>query len=82
MNDAMIDELFSEVISGSIDLDEYLVCLAHAISNVGVNEEHLSKVWRMSLEIACKILNVTTQKQIHADNPSLARNFSSNDKML
>ena len=44
LDDAMIDELFNEVTSGSIDVDEYLVSLTHIISNVGVNEEHLSKV--------------------------------------
>eukprot|EP00957_Ditylum_brightwellii_P083861 6373899-Ditylum_brightwellii.AAC.1 len=44
IDDAMIDQLFSAVTSGLIDLDKYLVSLACIISNVGVNEEHLSKV--------------------------------------
>eukprot|EP00957_Ditylum_brightwellii_P000700 54995-Ditylum_brightwellii.AAC.1 len=48
LDDAMIDQLFNEVTSGSIDLDEYLVSFTHGISNVGVNEKHLSKVWRPS----------------------------------
>eukprot|EP00957_Ditylum_brightwellii_P022258 1680353-Ditylum_brightwellii.AAC.1 len=50
LDDAMIDQLFSEVISGSIDLDAYLVNSTHIISNVGVNEEHLSKAWRIRPE--------------------------------
>eukprot|EP00957_Ditylum_brightwellii_P106887 8154378-Ditylum_brightwellii.AAC.1 len=82
MDDAMVDQLFSEVTSGLIDLDKYLVSLAHTISNVGVNEEHLSNVWKISLETAGKTLNVPTQKQICVDHPSLARNFSTNDNML
>eukprot|EP00957_Ditylum_brightwellii_P061869 4695127-Ditylum_brightwellii.AAC.1 len=75
MDDAMIDQLFNEVTSGSIDLDENLVSLTHIISNVGVNEEHLSKVWRIIPETAGWTLNVTTQKHIRVDNPSLARKF-------
>ena len=62
LDDAMIDQFFSEVTSGLIDLYEYLVSLTHIISNVGVNEEHLSKVWRISPETASRTLNVTTQK--------------------
>eukprot|EP00957_Ditylum_brightwellii_P029972 2268767-Ditylum_brightwellii.AAC.1 len=82
MDDAMIDELVSEVTSGLIDLDDNLVSLAHIHPSVGVNEEHLSKAWRISPEIAGKTLIVTTQKQICVDNPSLARILSTNDKML
>eukprot|EP00957_Ditylum_brightwellii_P186390 14191617-Ditylum_brightwellii.AAC.1 len=45
LDDVMIDQLFNEVTSGLIDIDEYPVSLTHIISNVGVNEKHLSKVW-------------------------------------
>jgi hypothetical protein len=44
IDDAMIDELFNEVTSGSIDIDEYLVSSTHMHPSVGVNEKHLSKV--------------------------------------
>eukprot|EP00957_Ditylum_brightwellii_P035744 2709918-Ditylum_brightwellii.AAC.1 len=57
MDDAMIGQLFSEVTSGSIGLDEYQVSLTHIISNVGVNEVHLSKVRRISPETASRTLN-------------------------
>eukprot|EP00957_Ditylum_brightwellii_P066130 5017795-Ditylum_brightwellii.AAC.1 len=60
MDNAMVDQLFSEVTSGLISLDDYLVSLAHISSNMGVNEKHLSKIWRISPETAGKILNVTT----------------------
>eukprot|EP00957_Ditylum_brightwellii_P124195 9467521-Ditylum_brightwellii.AAC.1 len=54
LDDAVIDHIFNEVTSGLIDIDECLVSLTHIISNVGVNEKHLSKVWRMSRETAGK----------------------------
>eukprot|EP00957_Ditylum_brightwellii_P088765 6759600-Ditylum_brightwellii.AAC.1 len=57
MDNAMIDQLFGEGTSGLIDLDEYLASLAHTSSNVGVNEKHLSKVWRISPETVSKTLN-------------------------
>eukprot|EP00957_Ditylum_brightwellii_P211919 15366755-Ditylum_brightwellii.AAC.3 len=82
IDDAMVDQLFNEVTFGSIDLDYYLLNLAHISINVGVNEKHLSEVWRISPETANKTLNVTTQKQTCMDNPSLARNFSANYKMM
>ena len=62
IDDAMIDELFNEVTSGLIDIDEYLVSSTHIPPSVGVNEKHLSKVWRISPETAGRTLNVTTQK--------------------
>eukprot|EP00957_Ditylum_brightwellii_P130777 9976967-Ditylum_brightwellii.AAC.1 len=62
MDYAMVDQLFSEVTSGSIDLDDSLLSSAHISSNVGVSEKHLSKRWRISPETAGKTLNVTTQK--------------------
>eukprot|EP00957_Ditylum_brightwellii_P189715 14441293-Ditylum_brightwellii.AAC.1 len=82
MDDAMVDQLFGAVTSGSIDLDDYLVILTHANSNMSINEKQLSKNWRISPEVLRETLNVTTQKRAHVDNPSLARNFSTNDKML
>eukprot|EP00957_Ditylum_brightwellii_P057915 4390784-Ditylum_brightwellii.AAC.1 len=57
LDDAMIDQLFNKVTYRLIDKDEYLVSSTHIISNVGVNEEHLSKVWRISPETASKTLN-------------------------
>eukprot|EP00957_Ditylum_brightwellii_P084141 6396423-Ditylum_brightwellii.AAC.1 len=57
MDDAVVDLLFIDVTSGSIDLDDYLVSLAHISSNVGVNEEHLFKVWRISPDTAGKALS-------------------------
>eukprot|EP00957_Ditylum_brightwellii_P163600 12456356-Ditylum_brightwellii.AAC.1 len=59
MDNTTVDQLFSEVTSGLIDLDGYLVSSAHVSSNVGVNEKHLSKMWRISPETAGKTLNVT-----------------------
>eukprot|EP00957_Ditylum_brightwellii_P062594 4750505-Ditylum_brightwellii.AAC.1 len=44
MDDAMVDQLFSEVASGSIDLEDYLVSLSHANLNVSMDEKH-KLVW-------------------------------------
>eukprot|EP00957_Ditylum_brightwellii_P206283 15347688-Ditylum_brightwellii.AAC.2 len=82
MDEATVDQLFSKVTSALIDLDDYLVSLAHANSNVGMDEKHLSKIWRINPEAAKETLNVTTQKRNHVDNPNLARNCSTNDKIL
>eukprot|EP00957_Ditylum_brightwellii_P112550 8579681-Ditylum_brightwellii.AAC.1 len=82
MDDAMVDQLFSEVTSGLVDLDSCPVSLACISANVGVTEEHLSKMWRLRPKTASKTLIATTKKQICVDNPSLARKFSTNDKML
>eukprot|EP00957_Ditylum_brightwellii_P112960 8613768-Ditylum_brightwellii.AAC.1 len=60
MNDAMIDWFFSEMNSGSIDLNQYLVSTVYISSNVGLNEKHLSKVWKIRPETTRKTLNVTT----------------------
>eukprot|EP00957_Ditylum_brightwellii_P133544 10182316-Ditylum_brightwellii.AAC.1 len=48
IDDVIIDQLFSEETSGSIDLDDYLISSAHISCNVGVNEKHSFKVWRIS----------------------------------
>ena len=48
----------------------------------GVTAEHLSKVWRISDEVAQRTLKVTTQLNKQDVNPSLSRRFGTNDRML
>eukprot|EP00957_Ditylum_brightwellii_P088852 6765775-Ditylum_brightwellii.AAC.1 len=62
MDDAMVDQLLSELTSGLIDLDEYLVSSAHANSKVRMDKNHLSKVWRVSPEAVREAFKVTRQK--------------------
>eukprot|EP00957_Ditylum_brightwellii_P162749 12393490-Ditylum_brightwellii.AAC.1 len=73
MDDDMVNRLFSEVTSGSIDLDEYLINLDCTNSEVRMDDNHLSTVWRVSPEAAREALKVTTHKSTHVDNPSLAK---------
>ena len=48
----------------------------------GVTPQHLSKVWRINIEDAKRTLDVTTQLLKHGDDPTLSRNYSTNDRML
>ena len=68
------------------DLDSYeqnfYAGAAHAEPPKGVSAQYLSKIWKIDLDSAKKTLNVTTQKCKRADDPSLSRNYSTNDRML
>jgi hypothetical protein len=55
---------------------------AHARPKRAVDAEHLSKIWRIDLKTAKRTLEVTSQNVSHAEEPTLARNFVMNDKML
>lgn len=69
--------------TGEIDLDEYFTASAtHAEAPKGVSVEQLSKVWRIDLETAKRTLDVTTQRCKRSENPTLSRNYSTNDRML
>ena len=55
---------------------------AHAETPKGVTAEHLSKVWRISDEVAQRTLEVTTQLNKQDVNASLSRRYGTNDRML
>ena len=44
--------------------------------------KHLSKIWRISHEDAQRTIDVTTQMSTQTDDPTLSRNYSTNDRML
>ena len=67
---------------GEIDLDPFFVSSAHADRPKGVSAEQLSKVWRIDLETAKRTLEVTTQRCQRSEDPTLSRNYSTNDRML
>ena len=48
----------------------------------GVVPQQLSKVWRISHDDAKRTTKVTTQLAPHSTDPSLARRFGTNDRML
>ena len=77
-----LDNLFEHVTKGEIDLDEIMVSAAHASKSKGIDAEHLSKVWRIDLKAAERTLDITSQNSKRTDNPTLSRNYGTNDRML
>ena len=63
-------------------LDNFMASTAQAGKTRGVDPKHLSKIWRISREDAQRIIDVTTQTSTRTDDPTLSRNYSTNDRML
>ena len=67
---------------GEIDLDKIMISATHADKEKGIDAEHLSKVWRIDLKLAERTLDITSQHSKRTDNPTLSRNYGTNDRML
>ena len=80
--DGLTDINFDRIFKGEVDLDEIMASAAHARPRRSVDPEHLSKIWRIDLETAKKTLDVTSQNVARSSDPSLSRNYATNDKML
>ena len=63
------------------EIDDYMAS-AVASYGKGVTPEHLSKVWRISHEDAKRTIDTTSQRAIRPTDPTLARNYGTNDRML
>ena len=63
-------------------LDNFMASTAQAGKTRGVYPKHLSKIWRISHEDAQRTIDVTTQTSTQTDDPTLSRNYSTNDRML
>ena len=63
-------------------LDNFMASTAQAGKSRGVDPKHLSKIWRISHEDAQRTIDVTTQMSTRTDDPTLSRNYSTNDRML
>ena len=63
-------------------LDNFMASTAQAGKTRGVDPKHLSKIWRISHEDAQRTIDVTTQMSTRTDDPTLSRNYSTNDRML
>jgi hypothetical protein len=81
-DDLLFDELYKGSLTGKIDLDDIMVSAAHAERSQGIDAKHLSKTWRIDLETAERTLDITSQKSVRKDNPTLSRNYGTNDRML
>ncbi len=77
-----LDELFDEATRGNLDLDEVMLSATHAQKTRGVDANHLSKLWQIDLKTAERTLEVTSQSSKRVDNPTLSRNYGTNDRML
>ena len=81
-DDDLLDSLFDEVRQGEIDLDTIFVSATHAGRPKGIDAAHLSKVWRIDLDAAKRTLEITSQASKRSDDPTLSRNYGTNDRML
>ena len=63
-------------------LDNFMASTAQAGKTRGVDPKHLSKIWRISHEDSKRTIDVTTQTSTRTDDPTLSRNYSTNDRML
>ena len=48
----------------------------------GVDPEYLSKIWRISVDEAKRTIDATSQHVVRPQDPTLSRNFGTNDRML
>ena len=77
-----LDGLYAEATRGDIDLDEIMLSAAHAGKTKGIDASPLSKMWRIDLKTAERTLDVTSKGSKRVDNPTLSRNYGTNDRML
>jgi len=81
-DDEIINQIYEGIASGEIDLDEIMASAAHARRSKGIDAEHLAKVWRIDVNTAQRTLDITSQHSKRTNDPKLARNYGTNDRML
>jgi hypothetical protein len=78
----ILDGLMEGALDGNVDLDEIMASAIQGRWHQGVKPEHLSKIWRIDIEIAKRMMDITSQTSIRTDNPKIAKNYGTNDHML
>ena len=63
-------------------VEEVFSHVTNASRPCGVTPEHLSKIWRISQEDARRTIDTTTQTSVWTQDPTLSRNYGTNDCML
>jgi hypothetical protein len=81
-DDQTLDDLYESVTQGEIDLDEIMVDAAHAGKSKGIDPAHVSKIWKIDLKTAERTLEVVSQYNKRTDDPTLSRNYGTNDASL
>jgi hypothetical protein len=64
------------------ELDTFMASAATAGKAKGVDPAHLSKIWRISYDDAKRTIDVTSQRSVRTQDPTLSRNYGTNDRML
>ena len=77
-----MDWFEDECVNGTFDFDSYLLAATSAGHSRGIHPQHLSKVWKISHEDAKRTIDSMTQHSVRTNNPSLSRNYGTNDRML
>ena len=80
VDDDMMLDLDSEGFQEQVE--EFLSHATNASRPHGVTPEHLSKVWCISTEDARRTIETTTQTSVRTQDPTLSRNYGTNDRML
>ena len=62
--------------------DNFMASTAQAGKSRGGDPKHLSKIWRISHKDAQRTIDATTQTSTRTDDPTLSRNYSTNNRML
>ena len=63
-------------------VEEFFSHVTNASRQHGVTPEHLSKVWHISTEDARRTVETTTQTSVRTQDPTLSRNYGTNNCML
>ena len=77
-----INESFEKSISGHFNLDLIMVSASEAGQTKDLDPNILSKLWKIEYDEAVRTLDVTSQQYLRNNNPKLARNYGTNDRML
>jgi hypothetical protein len=64
------------------ELEEIMASAMNVTRTRGNDPQTLAKVWRISVDDAKRTLDITTQGTIRVHDPTLVRNFTTNDRML
>ena len=75
-------EICDKSISGQLNFDAIMVSASEASRYKKLDPNVLSKLWKIDINDAKRMLEVTSQWNLQKDNPKLARNYGKNDRML
>ena len=78
----MLDDFYSKATKGNIYLDDIVVSATHTSRPKGIDASHLSKIWIIDLDSVKRTLEFTSHHSKMNDNPTLSRNYGTNDRML